>query len=316
MYAESDRRFQNLEMKVGVFLALSLIGLIVVLIYLGFENDVFTSRYKLVFTVDRGTGFSVGMPVKLSGFRIGRIDDIRLNDDARVDISMDIDREYSRWIRQDSVARLGTEGLVGDAILEVTAGSKNSPELIDGDRIHFEPSKSLEQHVSDIAEKIQPVLLEVRDIIGYIDDPAGDFKQSLQNINNLTGELRGTRGRVDNLLDATSTDIAALLRQADHTFNSLDQTLKRVDTILGSAEGDVPQILEKVNTTLGNLEKISTDLRSASDKVVPRLPGIVERADKAIDGAGTLVDSANNMWLFSSDAPAPEPQIFKSDSHD
>ena len=316
MYTESDRRFQHLETKVGIFLAVSLIGLVAVLGYLAVENDLFTSQYQLTFTVDKGTGFSPGMPVKLSGFRIGRIDDIRLNDDARVNIRMDIDQEYSRWIHQDSVARLVNEGLVGDAIIEITAGSSKSPELNDGDRIRFEASKSLDEHVNDIADKIQPVLLEVRDIIGYIADPGGDFKQSLKNINHLTGELQGTRGRIDKLLDATSTDIGALLKQANQTFSSLDETLKRVDTILVAAEGDVPQILEKVDTTMTNLEKISVDLRSASDKVMPRLPGIVDNADKVIEGAGTLVDSANNMWLFSSDEPAPRPLIIESDSHE
>jgi len=316
MYTESDQRFQNLEKKVGVFLTLSLVGLIAVLIYLAVESDVFKSSYQLLSTVDRGSGFSVGMPVKLSGFRIGRVDDIRLNDDAKVDIHMDIDREYSRWIRQDSTAELVIESLVGDAIIEVSAGSMDSLELVDGDRIRFQSTKSLKEHVKDIADKIQPVLLEVRDIVGYIDDPDGDFKQSLKNINNLTAELQGISGNIDILLSSTSSDIGALLKKTNHTVGSLDETLQRVDTIIDSVEGNVPEILENANTAFGNLAHISIDVRSASDKVLPRLPHIVDNAGKVIEGSEKLVDSANNMWLFRSDEPANKPQVFISDSHD
>lgn len=316
MYSESDSRFQRLEMKVGVFLALSLIGLFAVLAYLAIENDLFASRYRLQFTVDKGTGFSQGMPVKLSGFRIGRLDKLRLNDQARVDILMAIDSEYAQWIRQDSVARLVNEGLVGDAIIEIEAGTSAAPELRDGESIRFEVSKSLEEHVNDIANKVQPVLLEVRDIIGYVADPEGDFKQSLRNINHLTRDLQGTRGRVDSLLDATSNDISSLLKQANQTFATLDQTLVRIDTILLEAEDDVPQILSKVDATLENLQHISSDVRVTADDVMPRLPHIVDNAGQVIEDAGTLVESVNSMWLFRNDEPLSAPGINPSDSHE
>jgi len=316
MYSESDSRFQRLEMKVGVFLALSLLGLLIVLAYLAIENDLFASRYHLQFTVDKGTGFSQGMPVKLSGFRIGRLDELRLNDEARVVVLMTIDSEYAQWIRRDSVARLVNEGLVGDAIIEIAAGSVEAKELMDGESIRFETSKTLEEHVNDIATKVQPVLLEVRDIIGYVADPDGDFKQSLRNINRLTRELQGTRGRVDSLLDATSNDIGSLLKQANQTFATLDQTLQRIDTILLDAEDDVPQILSKVDATLANLQQITDDVRVTADEVMPRLPHIVDNADQVIEDAGTLVESANNMWLFRNDDPLPTPAVHPSDSHE
>ncbi|PLY00265.1 MAG: MCE family protein [Desulfuromonas sp.] len=309
MYSESDSRFKGLEFKVGLFIVVSLLGLVAVLAFLAIENDLFASRYLLQFTVEKGTGFNQGMPVKLSGFRIGRLGEIRLNDQARVDILMDIDSEYARWIREDSVARLVNEGLVGDSIIEIDAGSSSSPELKDGETIRFEHTKTLEEHVNDIATKVQPVLLEVRDIIGYVADPEGDFKQSLRNINQLTHELQGTRGRVDSLLDATSTDISSLLKQANQTFSSLD-------SILGQAEDDIPQILQRVDATLENLQTITTDVRVAAGQVMPRVPGIVDSADQVIEEAGELVESANNMWLFSKDEPQPVPTVLPSDSHE
>ena len=42
---------------------------------------------------------------------------IALNDEARVSIDILVGHQYERWIREDSVARLVKEGLVGDAII-------------------------------------------------------------------------------------------------------------------------------------------------------------------------------------------------------
>ncbi|MDU0460971.1 MAG: MCE family protein, partial [Geobacteraceae bacterium] len=76
MTREEDPRFKHLERKIGLFVAVSLAAIVLAFLFYGFQKDFFTATYSLHFTVDRGTGFSKGMPVKLSGFRIGRITSI------------------------------------------------------------------------------------------------------------------------------------------------------------------------------------------------------------------------------------------------
>jgi phospholipid/cholesterol/gamma-HCH transport system substrate-binding protein len=76
MKREQDPRFRHLEIAVGAFVTAALAALIAAIVYIGIENRLFTKKYHLRFTVDRGTGFSQGMPVKLSGFRIGRVKEI------------------------------------------------------------------------------------------------------------------------------------------------------------------------------------------------------------------------------------------------
>ncbi len=73
------------------------------------------------------------MPVKLSGFRIGRIHKIALDDQAKVIVRLKIDRKYSKWIRADSVATFRQEGLVGDRIIDVSVGTPDRPALADDD---------------------------------------------------------------------------------------------------------------------------------------------------------------------------------------
>ena len=132
MIKEEDTRFKHLEKKIGLFAAIAIAGAVAVVLFIGADKDLLTPKYRLKFTTEKGTGFSKGMPVKLSGFRIGRIKNISLNEQAMVDIDMDIAEKYQKWIKTDSMAKLVKEGLVGDSIIEVSVGSSTAQILKTG----------------------------------------------------------------------------------------------------------------------------------------------------------------------------------------
>lgn len=324
MIRETDSRFRHLETKIGAFVALALVGCLAVVIFIGVESDLFSAKYTLHFTVDKGTGFSKGMPIKLSGFRIGRISSIALNREAKVDIVVTIDRKYEIWIRRDSVARLVKEGLVGDAVVEISAGSPGQPQLQDGELLTFEKSKSIDEQIDEISEKVKPVLLEIKEIISYVNNPDGDIKRSLANIQTLTADLHGTRRRADKLLDHTTTDIdqlarkgSAALEHVDRSLTSLDASLAHLDSVTGQIERDMPQLLKRIDATILNLEKTSAQLRSAAEQAAPQIPPLLERADDVVRDTGTLVGSVQDLWIFSSDEPQQTaPRLVPGDSHE
>jgi len=189
MIREEDPRFRNLERKIGIFMATALAGVVIAGLLFGLQKDFFTKKYSLRFTADRGTGFAKGMSVKLSGFRIGRVTAISLNEQAMVDIIIEIDSDYRTWIRSDSTVKLVKEGLVGDSIIDISVGSADKPQLKDKESITYIKTKSLDEVAEEIAEKVKPVLLEVSDIISYINNPDGDLKKTIRNAELLTRHL-------------------------------------------------------------------------------------------------------------------------------
>src|SRR6185369_6310151 len=228
MIREQDPRFIHLERKIGIFIAVALLCVLVVAVLVGVQNDFFTKKYNLHFTVDRGTGFTKGMSVKLSGFRIGRVTSIALNEQAMVDISIEIDRTYHTWIRNDSTVKLVKEGLVGDNIVDVSVGSPEKPELKNSDAIMYIKTKGLDELADEIAEKVKPVLIEVRDIIGYINNPDGDLKKTVRNVELLTRNLEGTRQKADTLLSSATGNINQVSAKAT---TMIDTTTRKVDSI-------------------------------------------------------------------------------------
>ena len=99
---ETDRRFVNLERRIGLFAGLALLGLVGFVVYQGFSHDLFTAKTRLGIQVQSATGISTGQPVTLCGFKIGKVGGLALNEVGKVEVELLINRQYLRWIRSDS----------------------------------------------------------------------------------------------------------------------------------------------------------------------------------------------------------------------
>jgi phospholipid/cholesterol/gamma-HCH transport system substrate-binding protein len=324
MTSEPDRRFRHLEKKIGIFVLIAGLVIAATVLLVGVERDLFTRKYVLLFAVEKGTGFSKGMPVKLSGFRIGRVRSISLDEQARVEIVLQIDERYQHWIREDSTVRLVKEGLVGDAVIEVTVGTPSLPALIDGERIAYISTKGLDEQAEEIAEKVKPVLMEVRDIIGYVNDSEGDIKQALRNFRELSGDLRVTRDNADQLLTLSGTAIQAtgeaavsLLGSAETRVKELEETLVRFHRVIGILEQRLPDLLIVVERTMNNLEKTSAELNRTAERSLPAIPPMLDRAGIMLEETQDTVRAAQKIWPLSSHLSTPAGmEIILGDSHE
>jgi phospholipid/cholesterol/gamma-HCH transport system substrate-binding protein len=324
MIREEDSRFKNLERKIGLFIALAVIGILVAFVLFGLQKDFFTKKYILSFTADRGTGFSKGMPVKLSGFRIGRVTGISLNKQAMVDVALEIDADYRTWIRSDSIARLVKEGLIGDMIVDISAGSPEQPQLKDRDSIIYIKTKGLDELADEIAQKVKPVLIEVRDIISYVNDPEGDLKKTIRNAEQLTRKLEQTRLHADQFLITTTGNVSQMTAR---TTNLLDTTKNRIDDLapamarmnntLETIDRKLPPMLDKTDAILQNMNGISYETRKLAEKVFPKIPGVVSQAEDVMLSTDRLINSLQNTWLLrDTSAPVAGQGFIRGDSHE
>jgi len=324
MTGKEDSRFRHLGRKIILFVVMALMIIAGVLILIGRDQDLFTKKYELRFTVDKGTGFSKGMPVKLSGFRIGRVSSISLNEAAKVDVVLQINRRYQKWIRGDSRAKLLKEGLVGDMIVDLSVGSPTAPLLNDQSTLAFEKTMGLDELASEVADGVKPVLIQLRDIIEYVNDPKGDLKQSIRNINLLSAHLDEIRNHADELLttgrDAVSSStkrVDRVLIEADNRLKEAGPVLARVDRISANLEQRLPSLLDKTDGTVGNLLELSKEATATSSLIMPRVPMLMDKVESAIDQSNLLLNGVSGMWPIRNAVPAPvQDRLVPGDSHE
>ncbi len=126
-----DRRQLTLQIRIGLFVLLSLVVLLGLIYLLGVQARLFEARYDLVAEFTEVGGLLPGATVRLAGVQIGRVSNVRLPaaPGEKVRVTLNIARRFADRIRKDSVARIETQGLLGDKLVEISLGSPDAPAL-------------------------------------------------------------------------------------------------------------------------------------------------------------------------------------------
>lgn len=133
---QAERR---LSLSVGAFALVSLAALALAIVSLSTRSGVWAPRYRLVAFFDNVQGLIAGAPVWLAGRPVGRVESVsfgvRPEGEPALQVVMQIDRDVSERIRSDSVATIGTIGLLGDRYVEVSIGTAEGRPLADGEQL-------------------------------------------------------------------------------------------------------------------------------------------------------------------------------------
>ena len=81
--------------------------------YVMYARGVFTASQQLTLIADDSEGVIVGMDMTFSGFPIGRVRRIELDEQGKARLIIDIPQDDARWLRTSSIFTM-ERGLVGD----------------------------------------------------------------------------------------------------------------------------------------------------------------------------------------------------------
>src|SRR5262245_42405832 len=153
-------RFSRLLLKVNLFL---LIALLLVGAFMGlvaYKQGWFVHQTTIHFVTPSALGINKGMPVKLYGFTVGSVSGLDLSDQG-VDVKLQIITEYMPRIPRGSQAKHSREaGVVGASVIDIVPGQPG-PALAEGERIDFQPSRSLSEIIDDIRRQAVPAFNEM-----------------------------------------------------------------------------------------------------------------------------------------------------------
>ena len=112
----------NLELSVGVFVILGLLAMAYISIRLGQLPWAGGSSYNVTATFSTTGGLQRGAEVEIAGVRVGRVENIALEDyEAVVTLSIDSSIE----LQEDAIASIKTRGLIGEKYIRITPGGSD-----------------------------------------------------------------------------------------------------------------------------------------------------------------------------------------------
>ena len=222
---DDDTRFKGLEKKIGFFVIIALLGIVLTVAAVGIQQDVFSPKTRLFIITDSGNEISEGMAVKLRGFNIGKVEKLELTDDARVKVTLSILRSHMKWVKSDSKARLLKEGVIGANIIEITLGSDKEKSLEHNALIAFERERGLGQVVDQLYAEVIPLIDDLKRVARRADTLLAGLPATQQKLDDT---LTSAKKNFENLEKVTASDLPAMTKRGRET---LDSAKKVVDSV-------------------------------------------------------------------------------------
>lgn len=130
-----DNNTPKFKTRLGLFIAGGLALFIITIFIIGKQQNLFNPVFKVTANFYNVSGLQVGNNIRFSGINIGIVDNMRIINDSTVQVDMLIRKNVQEFIKSDSKAAIGSEGLIGDRLIIITQGSSDAPEVKNGQEI-------------------------------------------------------------------------------------------------------------------------------------------------------------------------------------
>ncbi|MGB6327801.1 MAG: hypothetical protein WBF48_02645 [Halarcobacter sp.] len=283
--------YKNIKFKVGLFVLLLLLILSGVVYYILIKKGTFDKRYNYTFTSFSAESFTVGMPVKVSGFAIGRLDTIKLLDNGNVKFIFSVDKQNQKWVCEESLLMVRKPLLGSPQIILYSA--IGNPVLKAGSEINTIVSND----INDLVLSLEPIILKIANIVNsvdkittYLSKDNSELMKIIINIEkftaslvedkslltSLTGDKKATDAFIKtikklpiliNNFDELSTDlnkdivplVIELIKELNVIAKDVEQKLQSLDNLVhsvGSSDKDISTIKDQIKIGLSKTNQI------------------------------------------------------------
>lgn len=255
---------------VGFFVLIGLAILTAGVLLLGHINRSLQSRIKVVSYFDDVNGLQRGNFVWFYGVRIGTVSSIRLKGADDVEVTMEIDSKIKQYIHKDSKVKLGSDGLIGNRILVIYGGTKESPTVEAGDILGYEKTLSTEDIMNTLQqnnENLKKITGNFAIISQKLAEGEGSMGRLLNDnsiydkLNSAASSLQGASVKAQQLLGALSEYSAGLKKEGTLAYELTSDTA--VFSSLKESVGKLSQIADTASLLINTLRNASDNKNTA-----------------------------------------------------
>jgi phospholipid/cholesterol/gamma-HCH transport system substrate-binding protein len=208
------------------------------------------------------SGLVSGSSVNFNGIRVGTVRSLSLDPENPEAVLVDVDIAQDTPLKADTTITLGTTGITGASYVNLKAGSKDLPNLLQQDdipRLQADGSSmdDLLQAARDMMSRVDRV---VRQIDTLVETNGAEIERTIQNAAVFSDALANNAAGIDRFLSTTSdaaTKIGDLATRLDGLTDKADTLISAVNPEQVSASiANIQKFTENLNQTAGNLEDL------------------------------------------------------------
>lgn len=196
--------------KLGLFTAIALAAAIATIFVIGKNKNWFKKEIVLSGDFKNISGLAIGAKAQLSGIIIGEVTDMYLTTDTTVKVEISVDAKYKKHIKKDAALSVGSDGLIGDKVINIIPGTPGAQPVNDKDVL--KTYTAIEMDV--VMNKLQTVVYNAADITGDLSSIVSTIKEG-----------KGPVGRL--LMDSTmGNDLGQTFKNLNKGSKNLNQDLE------------------------------------------------------------------------------------------
>lgn len=275
--------------KVGIFVIAGIVFLVLTLYMIGKNRNLLGATFIIKATVSNVNGLVPGNNVRFKGIDVGTVKSISVENDSAIIVTMLIDEKMKPFLKKNAVASIGTDGLMGNKLININSSSGDAGPIEAGDVI--DSRKAVE------TDEMLRTLNTTNDNIARISG----------NLFEITEKLNRSKSLWTLLADTVITqDIKVAIRDFKSAGSNTAELTADAKTIVqrfGQGNGIASTLF--TDTTLSSqLASSVQQLQNASQKTSGIMKDLQLVVDDLKDGEGTagliLSDTILREKLFKS----------------
>jgi phospholipid/cholesterol/gamma-HCH transport system substrate-binding protein len=263
---------------VGIFVFLGVAIFIITVLTLGSQHNTFEKSISVKAFFENVNGLQKGNNVWFSGVKVGTIRKVNLKENGQVEVEMNIEEVSVKFIPKDVKAKLSSDGLIGNKIIEIYGGTPNGAKIEEGDIVGSDKLLSTDAMMNTLSKNNDNILAITN-----------DFKL-------ISSRIAAGKGSIGKLLtDETMVD----------QLNATTNILKRASENLEKLSANVSAYTAKLNNkgSLANDLVTDTVIFAKLRATVSQLQNVADSSQGVIANLKTTGNIINN-GLNNKNTPA------------
>jgi len=300
-------KFNYFERIAGLFVIVALALSIASTIGIGIKRGWFSAKVPLVAHLPSAEGIYVGTRVQMSGLHAGEVDEVNLLANNNVQIVIAVKEKFFSRLKTDSVLRVVRPFVIGEKMVDLSAGTEQGQPLAPNAVIQVEPSGDLMELLSGKSMgSNMAILSKLSDNLRKIAEAMADPKRGDQFV-----EILDQIPEMMKSLQELTHHATALTRKLNRNDN-VDKIIANTAVLTHELTKILPALNENSPTLGKDMAHMATDLSKLTnefaklvpmiEQMTPNLPKASGRALEALDETVVTLKAIQKSFLLRSAA--------------
>lgn len=271
--------------KLGIFVMTGTVLLIISLYLIGSKQNIFNKTLSIYVHFNNVNGLITGNNVRFAGITIGTINKVTIENDTAVLVEMVIREDAMRYIRKKSIAEIGSDGLMGNKLINISTLDANSPFVVENDTISSQGSVATDEmmrtlnttnnNVLDITHDLKTItkrISESKPLWDLLSDtvPLENLRRTLLSIENASHSAVNLTKDAEEILNEIKRGqgMAGKILKDDSVAKNFEVTVENLKAATDTAKlalHHMHEFMEDLNITPGPLGVLARDTAMALD---------------------------------------------------